>query len=132
MTNFELYKDIFAEIAVKSGVLGLHNGLPVLCSQINCNKCDFYKDSGSRPCALQLKEWMRQEHVAPEIPVEIQNLKVDDKILVSHDGVQWFGSHFKYYNPDNKLVYAFTGGRTLWTTKEAKGWRYVKLPDREV
>lgn len=131
MTNFEKYKDMFANEAVKHGLFGLKNGKPFYCNSVlTCCECDF--ENGEKSCTLQLREWARQEYVAPEIPVEIQNLKVDDKILVSHDGVQWFGSHFKYYNPDNKLVYAFTCSRTSWTTKEAKGWRYAKLPDREV
>lgn len=129
MTNFERYKDIFAEAAADSGLFGLYNGLPILCSKINCDKCDFYKGSSNKSCASQFKKWAEQEHIVTKIPIEVQNLKVDDKVLVSEDGEYWRKRHFHHYDPVTDIVYVFDNGGTSWTEGIFYPWDYAKLPD---
>ena len=58
-------------------------------------------------------------------------LKVDDKIMVSDDGHIWSSRHFAEVR--NGVVYTFDNGKTSWSTKNNGGvlisWKYVRDQD---
>ena len=126
MTNFEKYQKKLAEIAVETNIVGLSNGIPIKCSAWDCKTCDWH---GSGNCNNELVNWLNQECTELKIQPEVQNLKVDDKVLVSEDGKYWRKRHFHHYDPVTDTVYAFNGGGTSWTEGIFCPWKYAKLPD---
>lgn len=126
MTNFEKYQKELAKIAVETNMVGLSNGIPIDCSAWDCKACDWY-DSGN--CNNKLVNWLNQEYTEPKIQPEVKDLKVDDKVLVSHDNYTWRKRYFCRYDSKENLVYAFDCGATSWTTNLTTGWKYAKLPD---
>lgn len=69
--------------------------------------------------------------------VDWENVPVDAKVLVSHDGKSWKKRYFKRYAPKNdKHKYVcFDNGCTLWSGGDEcyeVGWRYCKLAEIRV
>ena len=61
MTNFENKKDECMKIL--AGNMALVDGKPVLCEEMNCDNCDFYKIK--KPCDEQALEWLLSEYQEP-------------------------------------------------------------------
>ena len=129
MTNFEKYKDELAQIAVEAGELGLKNGKPVLCTSIECRECNWEKGQ----CYHSAKEWVNQEYIELKIQPKVKNLKTDDKVLVSDDGVHWDKQYFYRYDSAVNRVGVFANGCTSWSgsSKNTTWWEYAKLPESE-
>lgn len=125
MTNFEKYQKELAQIAVASAQFGLLKGVPTRCKIIRCENCNWYENN----CVYNIKKWVNQEYEEPKIQPEVKDLKVDDKVLVSHDNYTWRKGYFCRYDSKENLVYAFDCGATSWTTNLTTGWKYAKLPD---
>lgn len=61
-------------------------------------------------------------------PEPVQNLKVDDKILVSNTGRYWVNAHFSHYKYGQ--LFAFTDGKTSFTSNgSTELWLYWKKPE---
>lgn len=61
-------------------------------------------------------------------PEPAQNLKVDDKILVSNTGNYWVNAHFSHYKYGQ--LFAFTNGKTSFTSNgSTELWLYWKKPE---
>ena len=56
-------------------------------------------------------------------------VKVDTKILVSDDGIEWHRRHFARY--EDEKIYAFMNGSTSWVGGILQHWEYAKLPESE-
>lgn len=125
MTNFEKYQKELAEIAVNSAPFGLLNGVPTQCNLLSCGNCDWYNNN----CIWNIKNWVNQKYEEPKIQSAVENLKVDDKVLVSDDGKRWRKRHFHHYDLVTNTVYAFDDGGTSWTTNASYPWKYAKLPE---
>lgn len=62
--------------------------------------------------------------------VDWSKVPKDTKVLVSHDGKQWFKRYFFKYKYD--MCYTFPDGRTSWSVNEENGviaWKYCKLAE---
>ena len=138
MKNKEHYaKEILEILREREEIVGVAvvNGKPERCAGTQCSGCDFcYEDS----CGQALKKWMEKdysekEHEEQKIQPEVKNLKKDDRILVSSDGLNWEKRHFKKYDEENDAVYTYYCGWTSWTSESdyASRWTYAKLPEDE-
>lgn len=72
------------------------------------------------------------EYEEPKIQPEVKNCKIDDRVLVSNNGKNWFKRYFAKYDNEKDLVYAWSGGRASWNEVLVFDWKYAKLPDSEV
>lgn len=77
------------------------------------------------------EELAESEYEEPKIQPEVKNCKVDDRILVSHDGKDWHRMHFAEYDNEWDIVFAYDNGGTSWTTLSTTGWKYAKLQESE-
>lgn len=59
MTNFEHYKEQIKKISEKDFPIGLMKGVPVPCTGIDCDECDF---NGGK-CGVKIINWLYEEHV---------------------------------------------------------------------
>lgn len=55
----------------------------------------------------------------------------DQKIMVCQPDGVWFKRFFAYFDKTNKIVYAFDGGQTSWTTNSQTAWMEARLPTDE-
>lgn len=135
MKNKEHYaKEILEILREREEIVGVAvvNGKPERCAGTPCSGCDFcYEDS----CGQALKKWMEKDysekdHEEQKIQPEVKNLKKDDKVLVSIDGVNWLKMHFKMYDEENDVVYTYCCVCTSWTEAgdNESEWTYAKLP----
>ena len=129
MTNFEKYQKELAEIAVDSAPFGLLNGKPTQCNLLSCENCDWYNNN----CIWNIKNWVNQEYEEPKIQPEVKDLKTDDKVLVSDDGIYWDKQYFYRYDSVMHRVGVFANGCTSWSgsSKNTTWWPYAKLPEKE-
>ena len=123
MTNFEYYKDKMLELVSENREIGLHNGVPMYCSDIECCNCDLDVDD----CSTGLIKWLYQEY---EPHVDWSKVKVDTPIYVSDDGYDWRRRYFAKY--ENGKVYAFQCGATSWSSDRIpNAWKLGKLSEVE-
>lgn len=129
MTNKEFYRDKIFEIACEGHSIAVVNGKPEECENIQCGRCDFFREID---CEKLLKEWLEEEHEEPRIQPEVKKLKKDDRVLVSIDGNNWIKRYFAKYDSEKELVYTYNDGMTSWTSGGlASRWTYAKLPEEE-
>lgn len=129
VTNKEYWKDEIVDLVINGAQIDLVDKKPVLCKITSCNECDFH---AVVDCGSALINWANLEYVPEKIQREVKNCKVDDKVLVSHDGKKFYREHFKSYNKLINQVETFTDGQTSWsgyTKGMCVGWEYAKLPD---
>lgn len=134
MKNKEFYRDEIFEIACEHDKVAVVDGKLVCCMEENvcCEDCGFFKLGSS--CDETFFEWLDQEHKELKIQPEVKKLKKDDRVLVSNDGDYWVKRHFKKYDPEKDVAYAYEYGLTSWTTyddNDVVGWTYAKLPEEE-
>lgn len=129
MTNFEKYQKELAQIAIASAQFGLVDGVPTRCRIIPCEICDWYENN----CFYNVKNWVNQEYTEPKIQPKVKDLKTDDKVLVSDDGVRWEKQYFYRYDSAVNRVGVFANGCTSWSgsSKDTTWWPYAKLPESE-
>lgn len=124
MTNYEHYKKWFDENKKELLLRGfaLRDGKPGFCKSRECENCDFWESGGF--CNKPTTEWLDQEIKEPE--TDWSKVKVDARILVSADGMNWIKRHFAKY--EHGTVYAWTGRATSWSEPlgETTGWDYAK------
>lgn len=131
MTNFEFYRDELSKIAKEEEKrIAIVNGKPTDCNwNVECINCDRYDNCNDG----SLVNWFLSEHVEETDNAKIcKNLKVDDKILVSHTGEEWFKRHYAGYDSKSDRAYAFNSGVTSWTINgkfDISPWKHVKLPE---
>lgn len=89
-----------------------------ICDGIDCEQC----------CMLQML-WLLEDYEEPQ--VDWGRVEVDTPILVrDFENEHWRKRHFAKYE-DGK-VYAWSDGRTSWTTEAMTAWKYAKLVEPEV
>ena len=68
MLNAEKYKEEIKKIINISSAsfIALVNNSPVDCLDINCEKCDFFRDDRSMSCRQKVLDWLTQEHKEKE------------------------------------------------------------------
>ena len=106
------------------------------CSGVNCDNCPLgYYNNGFEVGCPELEQENPLEAIKIimdyEIPIDWNEVKKDDPILVSDDGFNWCKRYFAEYRNG---VYAWNEGATSWSakTKQSKtSWKYVKLTDKE-
>ena len=130
MTNKEKYGNEIIELAANNLSLGLRNGKPTLCTNIECEDCDFNEKSTGecKGGAYGFCEWLNSEYVEP--PVDWSKVAVDTPILVrDSEKESWRKRYFaKYYNG---IVYAWGGGTTSWSAERSTYWKMAKLAESE-
>lgn len=131
MTNKEFYRDEIFEIACEFRKISVINGEPAKCGDgWTCGSCEFY--NREKGCDELLREWLEQEYEEVRIQPEVKNLKQDDRVLVSSNGVDWIKRHFEKYDQEENVVYVYTEGATSWTEYQGSlPWKYAKLPEDE-
>ena len=118
MTNFEKYFD-----DLTASNFGLSDGKIVSCTELSCDKCSFY---GVR-CATARMEWLKAEYKEPSKITISDNTPIDEKILVSDNGEDWFKRH--YAGCVDGVYYAWNEGRTSWSSSNTSHkitWEYMK------
>ena len=128
MKNKEKFAKEILDIACSGYCIALAKGKPVPCDTILCTDCYFNKNG---TCKTKLKEWAESEYEEPKIQPEVKECKVDDRILVSTDGIGWVERHFAKYDAKLDEVFAWYEGGTSWTKALTFNWPYAKLPERE-
>ena len=98
-----------------------------MCEDLSCKECMFE----SSDCTSTIRKWSESEYEEPKIQPEVKECKVDDRILVSTDGIGWVERHFAKYDAELDEVFAWTDGGTSWTKVLTFNWPYAKLPERE-
>lgn len=129
MLNKEKYAKEIIDAVVNSGgeSIGLKDGKPLPCSDINCNKCTL----NSFNCHKGFSAWANSEYVEP--PVDWSKVPVDTPILVKErDSDKWIKRHFARY--ENGFVFAWRLGATSWSTEFddfITAWKDAKLAESE-
>ena len=133
MTNKEKYGNEIIELAANNLSLGLRNGKPTLCTNIECEDCDFNEESTGecKGGAYGFREWLNSEYVEP--PVDWSKVAVDTQILVrGYEEESWKKRHFAKY--ENGIVYAWSAGSTSWSARmsnDITDWKMAKLAESE-
>lgn len=129
MKNKEKFAKEIVEIACNGNSISVDkNGTLVACGKLKCKECIF---CSSDDCNIETRKWAESEYEEPKIQPEVKNCKVDDRILVSHDGKDWHRMHFAEYYNERDIVLAYDNGGTSWTTLSTTGWKYAKLHESE-
>ena len=118
MTNFEKYFD-----DLTASNFGLVDGKVVYCTELSCDKCDFYNGN----CSTARMEWLKREYKEPSKITISDNTPIDAKILVSDNGEDWFRRH--YAGCVDGVHYAWKEGRTSWSSSNPSNkitWEYMK------
>ena len=132
MLNKEKYAKEILDIACNGDSVGMRNGILCSCDTINnCKHCDFYNEEIL--CEQIIKEWANSEYKEPEI--DWSKVPVDTCILVADSCNNTIKRHFAKY--DNKIIYAWTDGRTSYTIKEfgddyddaMASWDYAEIAE---
>lgn len=127
MTNFEEYANkiklfLSRDVGVSKGYENF-----ISCDDLPCEECKFWDDFGA--CINAKRRWFEEEYGCTESPVDWTKVVVDTPILVRDNPKNvWERRYFAGFKRGK--VYAFTGGRTSWTTPNngsAMSWKYAKL-----
>lgn len=130
MTNAERYREDIEEL---NYCFALSDGEVVSCAYISCTECEFEKDNYSQSCTNCKTKWLLSEYEEPKIEPAVYNLKVDDKVEVSDDGVCWVKKHFKCI--EGNFVIAWARGQTSFTAYDENDiaeWEYARVPREEI
>lgn len=131
MKNKEKFEKEIFDIACNGSSIAVDkNGKVVACRDLPCIKCIF--NGGSCSFSDKVRKWAESEYKEPKIHPEVKNCNVDDKILVSADGIHWYNRHIVGYDNERNLVYTWIEGRTSWSAYRKEEWEYAKLPESEV
>ena len=121
MTNGEKYKeeikkfypdDGFCENFIKPKILKEKS-----CADVSCAQCRLIQTI-----------WINEEYKEPE--VDWTKVPIDTKILVKNNKYdEWSPRYFARY--ENNVVYAFSDGRTNFSTEDESvtPWNYAKLAE---
>lgn len=101
--------------------------IKIILSKIVCNKNESNSEC-STSCYTSSFSNSSARNNELRIQPEVKNLKCDDKVWVSEDGENWYRRHFKRYDSELDVVYAWNNGLTSWTTGSAMRWPYAQLP----
>lgn len=127
MLNIERHENLLKKVTENLAVM---DGKPWNCDEIDCQDCDFSKkvEPCEENCEKLAKEWLLSEY-----QVDWSKVKVDTPILVRDDeDEEWIKSCFAKF--ENGLVYAWSEGRTSWTTQSSEdslSWGNAKLAESE-
>ena len=126
MKNYEKYADeIKREHKVSSGYFCSNFIMPHIlkkdsCAGINCEHCHM----------LQMLWLLEEYEEQKEQETDWSKVKVDTPILVKEiENKNWIRGYFAKYE-DGK-VYAWSNGRTSWTTSYIISWKYAKLVENK-
>lgn len=134
MTNGERYKDDILRVALgheTCGAIEHNNGVIIVdrCSNIPCIECLFRARTDISTiisCREKFTSWVSKQF----IEVDWENVPIDTKILVSHDGKTWMCAHFAGYNKSSQLIGAWVFGKTSFTVNDKHNieyYSYAKL-----
>lgn len=126
MTNFEKYEDKLKEFFCERIAIDKDYKI-ALCCDIHCKGCIF--DIPAVGCHGVKRKWLDEEYVEPQ--VDWTKVAVDTPILVrGYPNDVWERRYFAKY--ENGEVYAFTDGRTSWSSKgnQTLVWKYAKLAEQ--
>ena len=130
MTNFEKWKDEILEIGKTNTTLGILNGKPTPCRDIDpCTECEIRKrrPNNEYGCNWWFFQWLYEEYQEPTI--DWSKVAVDTKILVSDDGEIWHKRYFASY--EDGRVYVWYGGGTSWSNNLTSPYNYAKLAEED-
>lgn len=114
MTNREKFKDKLDHILAT--VIGVVDGEPVLCENVECSECCF---EHSETCERDAREWLDAEYQGP--PVDWIKVAVDTPVLVLEEpGGRWSRGHYAGITADNRPM-VWCNRQTSWTAK-GKRW----------
>lgn len=127
MTNKEKYGNEIIDATIND--IGLKDGKPVSCFEINCVDCGFY--DYNHGCDGEAKKWLNSEYVEP--PVDWSKVVVDTPILVRNsEKERWRKRYFAKY--EDGLVYTWIDGATSWSVGNKiciVEWEIAKLAESE-
>lgn len=129
MKNKEKFEKDILEIAYQHDRCAVKNGKLTPCRKITCNQCDFNPRDSIVTCGETFKKWLEMEYQELKIQPKVKHCRIDDKILVSDDGVSWKHRHFAKCGEE--CVYTWYDGATSWTAERSRDWKYAKLPEGE-
>ena len=125
MKNYEKYAEKIREY---NGVSICTDFIePYILKSINA-KCI---NTGCVKCHLYQTIWLLEDYEEPEEPeVDWSKVKINTPILVKEtENKNWIRGYFAKYE-DGK-VYAWSNGRTSWTTSYIISWKYAKLVENK-
>lgn len=130
MTNFERRKDVILEIGKTNTTLGILNGKPTPCRDIEpCSECEIRKRKPDNKygCNWWFFQWLYEEYQEPT--VDWSKVPVDTKVLVSDGGEKWFKRYFAEF--DDGRVYVWSYGGTSWSNNLTSPYNYAKLAEED-
>lgn len=131
MTNreylMENYQKELAEIALNLDKLAIVDGVPKICSEVQCTDCMFNMFTAGALCENRIQEWLDKEHITYE--VDWTKVPVDTPVFVDKLSKIGFRRHFAKY--ENGRIYVFGGGRTSYTTvlSDVEDYSVVRLAE---
>ena len=120
MKNYQKYAEkikeyegpSFCDEFIKPHILNISD-----CSRVHCSACRMLQTI-----------WLLEDYKEPE--TDWSKIKVDTPILVRDtEDDCWYKAYFAKYK--GGTVYAWSDGRTSWTSKESWSWKYAKLAESE-
>lgn len=124
MLNAEKFKE---EIAATNHDFALVGNKVVKCTITTCDGCSF-----KIGCRSEAIKWLISEYEEPKIEPEVYNLKCDDKVEVSNNGVHWNRRYLKRISGDS--VVTWCGGTTSFSADDdddVTEWAYARIPRKE-
>lgn len=123
MLNKEKYAEEILDIVCNGNNIGIIDGHPICCDDINCKDCDINND-----CDEEFKKWANSEYNSTGwSKTDWSKVAVDTRVLVSNDGKVWYRNYFAKYK--NGKIYTYNYGSTSWSSHGTNIgiWKYAKL-----
>ena len=105
MTNFEKYCSKISDMSYGDYKIGVKNGEPVYCRDINCASCELFLESKNKTCLSALFNWFTKEYVEPKLKLTKEEdafckIMSDGYIARDADETVWVYSEkpYKYYD----------------------------------
>lgn len=125
MKNKEFYLDELIDLFSKHFNVGIRNGVPIPCDDIDfCSECEW---KGHNNCCSpeKFKEWANEEYVKPK--VDWEKVPVDTPVYVWNSEHAERARHFA--KVEKGIIYTWINGLTSFTSNkdQVESWDYAEL-----
>lgn len=132
MLNIEYWKDRLKALHAGNRFIAVSNGIPELCGELECSKCDFLNTDCS-----SLYDWLCEEHKSEidwDNDIDWTKVPVEADVFVKNAGLYnvWCARKFAVYVPNSRCKYrTFDDEGGQRTSFSLPAWVCCKLANPE-